>query len=102
MLVLFLVLGVIALAAPRYGVDSRSPVSPLRRRTPAADLAALWRRLVGLRGPRIGPAPGDPADSSARGGRAEYQDVRVRSGAAPRVAGAEVSGPGAPDRSGDA
>ncbi len=57
MLVLFLVLVVIALAAPRYGVDSRSPASPLRR-TPVADLAALWRRLVGLRGPRIGAGSG--------------------------------------------
>ena len=45
------------MAAPRYGVDSRSPVSPLGG-VPVADLAALWRRLVGLRGPRIGTGSG--------------------------------------------
>lgn len=44
MMVLFLVLIAFAVAAPRYGADSRStPVAS--RFTPAADLAALRRRL---------------------------------------------------------
>jgi hypothetical protein len=42
LLVLFLVLIAIAVAAPRYGVDSRAPHAP-RQATPAADLAALRR-----------------------------------------------------------
>jgi hypothetical protein len=50
MLVLFLVLIVIAVLAPRYGVDSRAPWHPPRHATPAADLVALGRRLrTGLR-----------------------------------------------------
>ena len=70
---------VIALAAPRYGVDSRDgydwnrrfgppdpppPMSSRRRSTPAADLAALARlvRRAASRGPVSAPA----AESAAR------------------------------------
>ena len=70
---------VIALAAPRYGVDSRDgydwnrrfgppdpppPMSSRRRSTPAADLAALARlvRRSASRGPVSAPA----AESAAR------------------------------------
>ena len=44
MMVLFLVLIAFAVAAPRYGADSRTTLGASRV-TPAADLAALRRRL---------------------------------------------------------
>ena len=44
MMVLFLVLIAFAVAAPRYGADSRSTLGASRA-TPAADLVALRRRL---------------------------------------------------------
>ena len=46
--VLFLVLIVFAIVAPRYGVDSRA-TPETSQATPAADLAALRRRLSGGR-----------------------------------------------------
>lgn len=46
--VLFLVLAVLAVVTPRYGVDSRTS-PPRRRSTPSADLAALARRVRGFR-----------------------------------------------------
>jgi hypothetical protein len=48
-LVLFAVLVVVAVAAPRYGVDSREPGDWSRRTIPARDLAAL---LPGPQRPR--------------------------------------------------
>jgi hypothetical protein len=45
MVVLFLVLTAVAIAAPRYGVDSRTPTRALRRTSPVDDLVAIGRRL---------------------------------------------------------
>jgi hypothetical protein len=48
MMVLLLVLIAFAVAAPRYGADSRSTLGASRA-TPAADLVALRRRLSAFR-----------------------------------------------------
>ena len=48
MMVLFVLLVAFAVAAPRYGADSRSTLGASRA-TPAADLVALRRRLSGPR-----------------------------------------------------
>jgi hypothetical protein len=65
MMVLFLVLIAFAVAAPRYGADSRTTLGASRA-TPAADLVALCRRLSA-------PAPltgdGTPAGPGRSGGR---------------------------------
>jgi hypothetical protein len=56
-MVLFLVLIVVAVVAPRYGVDTRAAPA-IRAATPAADLARLrrwWRRRAHRRG-RVGPS----------------------------------------------
>jgi hypothetical protein len=59
MVELFLVLIAVAAVAPRYGVDSRSVTRPSRHTTPAADLAAIQRRLRAGRGSEVG-VRGDP------------------------------------------
>jgi len=45
MVVLFLVLTAVAVASPRYGVDSRAFTGARRQATPVGDLVAVGRRL---------------------------------------------------------
>jgi hypothetical protein len=57
-IVLALLLVAVALAAPRYGADTRQtavratslgePVPPLRRGSLRADLAQVWRRFASI------------------------------------------------------
>jgi hypothetical protein len=65
--ILLAVLLLIALAAPRYGVDSRGmrpgAAPPRRGPTPRGDLAALARRIRRIR--RAGRGSGEPAAVSS-------------------------------------